>query len=313
MRQACKRLILPHLLLAVLLFTVVALPNTRTTTRSYGSFLIAIALMEALFLLFVFRRRRYPCECHCANAGTGPFDIICLVWILLIIWELTTSVYNVAHPVLVPSPENVFDTFREQWRVMLLNVAYSMQLLLSGLILGLTAAVALGLVAGWIPRIRAFTYPIANVMAPIPPIVISPYLVALMPSFRSASLVVIILGVFWPTFLTTVNRVTAMEPQILDSARMMNPGTGTMIGRILLPYILPGVVSGLKVSMTTSLLMLNFAELMGATHGMGYYVQNSITYANYTHAVAGILVIGMVVTVLSALVTQIQTRLIKWH
>ena len=140
-----------------------------------------------------------------------------------------------------------------------------------------------------------------------------PYLVALMPSFRSASLLVIVLGVFWPTFLTTVNRVSAMEPQILDSARMMNPGTGTVIGRILLPYILPGVVSGLKVSMTTSLLMLNFAELMGATHGMGYYVQNSITYANYTHAVAGILVIGMVVTVLSALVTQLQARLIKWH
>ena len=188
-----------------------------------------------------------------------------------------------------------------------------MQLLLVGLALGLTAAVALGLIAGCAPRIRSFAYPIANVMAPIPPIVISPYLVALMPSFRSASLLVIVLGVFWPTFLTTVNRVSAMEPQTLDSARMMNPGTGTGIGRILLPYILPGVVSGLKVSMTTSLLMLNFAELMGATHGMGYYVQNSITYANYTHAVAGILVIGMVVTVLSALVTQLQARLIKWH
>ena len=313
MRQACKRLILPHLLLAVLLFTVVCLPNSRATTRSCGSFLAAIAVIEALFLFFVFRRRRHPYECHCASAGTGPFDIICLVWILLILWELTTSVYNVAHPVLVPSPENVFDTFREQWRVMLLNVAYSMQLLLVGLALGLTAAVALGLIAGWVPRIRSFAYPIANVMAPIPPIVISPYLVALMPSFRSASLLVIVLGVFWPTFLTTVNRVSAMEPQILDSARMMNPGTGTVIGRILLPYILPGVVSGLKVSMTTSLLMLNFAELMGATHGMGYYVQNSITYANYTHAVAGILVIGMVVTVLSALVTQLQARLIKWH
>lgn len=313
MRQACKRLILPHLLLAALLFTVLCLPNNRATTRPCGSFLVAIAIIEALFLFFVFRGRRSAGECHCASAGTGPFDIICLVWVLLIAWELVTSVYNTAHPVLVPAPENVFDTFREQWQVMLLNVAYSMQLLLVGLALGLVAAVALGLVAGWVPRIRAFTYPIANVMAPIPPIVISPYLVALMPSFRSASLLVIVLGIFWPTFLNTVNRVTSMESQILDSARMMNPGTGTMILRILLPYIFPGVVSGLKVSMTTSLLMLNFAELMGATHGMGYYVQNSITYANYTHAVAGILVIGIVVTILSALVTQLQTRLIKWH
>ena len=157
------------------------------------------------------------------------------------------------------------------------------------------------------------TYPIANVMAPIPPVVISPYLVALMPSFRSASMLVIVLGVFWPTFLTTINRVGAIEPQILDAARTLEPSTPVMLFRILLPYVLPGIVSGLKVSMTTSLLMLNFAELMGATHGMGYYVQNSIAYANYAHAVAGILVIGAVVTVLSAAVTWLQGHLIRWQ
>ena len=94
---------------------------------------------------------------------------------------------------------------------------------------------------------------------------------------------------------------------------MLNPSTGTMIWRVLLPYIFPGVISGLKVTLTTSMLMLNFAELMGATHGMGFYVQNSITYANYTHAVAGILVIGIVVTVLSSVVGWLQKRLIKWH
>lgn len=312
MRQACKRLILPHILLAVLLFAVICLPNSRSTTRPCGSFLAAIAVMEALFLFAVFRRRPSR-ECACARVGHGPFDIICLVWVLLLAWELATSVCNAAHPVLVPAPENVFDTFREQWDRMLLNVAYSLQLLLLGLVIGLAAAVALGMVAGWVPRIRAFAYPIANVMAPIPPIVFSPYLVALMPTFRSASLLVIVLGVFWPTFLNTVNRVASMERRILDSARMLNPSVGTMIRSILLPYLIPGVVSGLKVTLTTSMLMLNFAELMGATHGMGFYVQNSITYANYTHAVAGILVIGIVVTVLSALVGWLQKRCIKWR
>ena len=122
----------------------------------------------------------------------------------------------------------------------------------------------------------------------------------------------IVLGVFWPTFLTTINRVTSMDQRILDSARMLNLSNATMIGRVLLPYILPGLVSGLRVSVTTSVLMLNFAELMGATHGMGYYIQNSITYANYTHAVAGIITIGIVVTILSGLVTLVQRKAIKW-
>lgn len=307
MKAEGRRLILVHLLLLVLLYEIMFVPNQRTTVRDYDALLVGIAVIEALFLFAL---------CYCKRRGTlstGPFDIILAVWLLMIVWELTTSVLNVAHPVLVPCPENVFDTFRKQWSLLLLNVGYSMELLLLGFALGLTAAVLLGLVAGWVPRIRAFAYPIANVMAPIPAIVISPYLVALMPTFRSASLVVIILGIFWPTFLTTVNRVQNMEVQILDSARTLQPSTMTMLTRILLPYILPGVISGLRVSMTTSLLMLNFAELMGATHGMGYYVQNSITYANYTHAVAGIFVIGIVVTILNFLVGKLQKWAIRWH
>lgn len=307
MKAEGRRLILVHLLLLVLLYEIMFVPNQRTTVRDYDALLVGIAVIEALFLFALWYCKRR------GTLSTGPFDIILTVWLLMIVWELTTSVLNVAHPVLVPCPENVFDTFRKQWSLLLLNVGYSMELLLLGFALGLTAAVLLGLVAGWVPRIRAFAYPIANVMAPIPAIVISPYLVALMPTFRSASLVVIILGIFWPTFLTTVNRVQNMEVQILDSARTLQPSTMTMLTRILLPYILPGVISGLRVSMTTSLLMLNFAELMGATHGMGYYVQNSITYANYTHAVAGIFVIGIVVTILNFLVGKLQKWAIRWH
>lgn len=312
MRQACKRLILPHILLAVLLVIVTAVPNSRETTRHWGSFVVAIACMEGLFLIAVFRKKK-TYQCACAGAGTGPFDIMVLVWIVLIAWELCTSVYNIAHPVLVPSPENVFDTFREQWKLLWLNVVYSLQLLFVGMAIGLTGAVMLGLAAGWIPRLKAVTYPVANIMAPIPPIVFSPYLVALMPTFRSASLLVIVLGVFWPTFLGTVNRVASMDGQLLDSAKMLQPDTFTMIRQILLPYVLPGVISGLKVTLTTSMLMLNFAELMGASHGMGYYVQNSIAYANYTHAVTGILVIGIVVTILSAVTGCIQKKCIRWQ
>ncbi len=243
----------------------------------------------------------------------GVVDVVGFVWLLLIVWEVCTSVLNVAHPVLVPCPENVFDTFAQHWKTMLLNVRYSLQLLAVGYFAGLILAVILGVIAGWIPRIRDFACPIANVMAPIPAIVISPYLVSLMPTFRSAALAVILLGVFWPNFLSTVGRIQSIEPQIMDSAKMLKPNTFTMISRILLPYLFPGIVGGLRVSLTTSLLMLNFAELMGATHGMGYFVQNSITYANYTHAVAGIICIGIVVTVLNFIVTKFQKLSVRWQ
>lgn len=290
-----------HAALATLVVTLF-LPKQRATVREPWAMLLGIALIETVFFI-CYRRKRARSLCN----------IVLFVWVLFIAWELCTSVWNIAHPVLIPCPENVFDTFREQYREMLLNVLYSMELLGIGFCVGMALAVGLGLIVGWIPRLREFAYPIANVMAPIPPIVFSPYLVALMPSFRSASVLVIILGVFWPNFLSTVNRVSNIEPNILDSARMLHLSDRVMIFQVLLPYVLPGIISGLKVSVTTSLLMLNFAEIMGATHGMGYYVQNSITYANYTHAVAGIISIGIVVTVLSQVVTAVQRNAITWR
>ena len=307
MPMKSKAFYLAHALLLSLVCIVVFVPNQRATTGDYTALLAAVCIIEAIFLLTLAGKRKGKI------ADKGSCDIMVFIWLVFIIWELSTSVYNAAHPVLIPAPENVFNTFRKQWPTMLLNVFYSMQLLSAGFFAGLILAVIFGLFAGWIPRIRSFAYPIANVMAPIPAVVFSPYLVALMPSFRSASVVVIVLGVFWPTFLNTVNRISTIEPQILDSARMLNLGNNMMIWRVLLPYILPGIVTGLKVSMTTSLLMLNYAELMGATHGMGYYVQNSITYANYTNAVAGIIVVGVVVTILNFIVTKVQKNAIKWN
>ena len=94
---------------------------------------------------------------------------------------------------------------------------------------------------------------------------------------------------------------------------MLNLSDWEMVWKILLPYVFPSVIMGLKVSVTTSLLMLNFAELMGASHGMGYYIQNSITYANYTHAIAGIICVGVVVTLINKLVVLVQKKYICWH
>lgn len=302
-----RGLFIPHAALILLLALVLLAPKQRPGVSPCAALLCGIFLIELCFL-WAWRRSR-----QCAHRSTGPSDLAVFVWVLLSLWELYTSVLNLGHPVLVPAPENVFDTFREQGPLLLKNVVYSLELLAAGLLIGLVLAVVLGLFAGWYPRLRDFFYPIANVMAPIPPVVFSPYLVALMPTFRSASALVVVLGVFWPNFLSTINRVAGVEPRLLELARTLRPSSWTMIWSILFPYLLPGTLAGLRVTVTTSLLMLNFAELMGATHGMGYYVQNSITYANYAHAIAGIMVIGVVVTVLSWGAGQLRTRLIHWH
>ena len=124
---------------------------------------------------------------------------------------------------------------------------------------------------------------------------------------------VIILGIFWPTFLNMMIRVDSIDRQILDSARVLNLSQMAMVFQVLLPYAFPGIINSLKVTVTTAVMMLTFAEMMGATSGMGYYIVNYNTYANYTNVVAGIIVVGIVVTMLNKIVGMIQKKVIQWQ
>ncbi|MDD4715673.1 MAG: ABC transporter permease [Oscillospiraceae bacterium] len=290
----------------VALIVLVLIPGKKEV-RTNLPLLVALILIE-LFYLYQFIRRKRRKE-----TSRTPSDIVTVVWTVFMIWELCTTIFNIAHPILVPTPEGVFHVFATSYGELLLNVAYSMEILFIGFFSGLIAGVILGVTVGWVPRLRNFCFPVASVLAPIPPVVFSPYLVSILPTFRSASVVVIVLGVFWPTFLNMIIRVNSIDPRIMDSARALNVKDSTMVWKVILPYVFPSVISGLRVSMTTSLLMLNFAEMIGATHGMGYYIQNNNVFANYTNLIAGIFVEGIVVTSLIALISWVQRKAVKWH
>lgn len=303
MKRVFPSCILAHVLLACLIAVVVWVPNLKKV-QDYQAFLVALGVVECLYAGNVARN---------SAKRQAATDLVMIVWGLLLVWEVLTSKWNVMHPVLVPAPENVFYVFAEQYKILSLNVVSSLELLLTGFVLGLSLGVFSGLVVGWTPRLRGVFFPVAQVLTPIPPIVYAPYIIALMPTFRSASALVLFLGIFWPTFLNMIIRVGSIERGILDSARALNVRGGTMIRRILWPYVLPSVVASLKITLTTSIMMLVFAEMMGATSGMGYYIINYAHYANYTNVVAGIIVVGIVVTVLSGLVTIVQRRAVKWQ
>lgn len=296
-----------HILLATLVIVVTCVPNQRLISVTYYPLLVTFCLIELIYLYDVIIGMRR------ADFSTGPQDIVILVWILFLIWELCSTKLNIAHPVLIPTPEAVFNVFPSFADEIVHDIYSSVTLLLKGYIGGLALGVILGIVCGWIPRLRAMFFPIANVLAPIPPTVFAPYLIVLLPTFRSASAFIILLGVFWPQFLSMIIRVSALDAQLLDNARTLAVRNITMITRVILPYVFPEALKGLRVSMTTAFLMLTFAEMLGSTSGIGYFITNANNYANYTKVIAGIIVCGVVVTILSLLTAFVQRRFTTWR
>lgn len=306
-KKIVRRCAIAHILLAALVLVILLVPNKRSNVSPSFAFLIAIGIAEFLYVVTLFRGRKKD------PIPEGSSDVISFVWILLLLWEITGPKLGIAHAVLMPSPENVCYVFVQHGSELAKNVVSSLQLLLTGFFLGTILGVILGVICGWIPRLRAMFYPIANVFAPIPSVVFTPFLVIIMPSYRAAAIMVILLGVFWPQFLNTILRVGSLPPAIVDNTRVLKVGSFTMITQIILPYIVPEVLKGLRVSLTTGFLMLMYAESFGTNSGIGYWISNANVFANYANIYAGIITCGITVTVLNYASAWLQRTLTKWH
>ena len=302
-----RRFLIAQMLLLLLVAIVVGMPNAKILSVTYYPFLIALGIMDLIYIVLLISKAKRGME------STGPNDIIVFVWVIILIWELASTKLALTPNVIVPTPEEVFNVFATSYDTLWESVVSSTSLLMVGYLGGILAGVVLGVICGWIPRLREMFFPIANVMAPIPPTVFAPYLVVLMPTFRSASACIILLGVFWPQFLNMVLRVSSLDPKLMDNARALCVKGPAMVTKIILPYVTPGILQGLRVSLTTAFLMLTFAEMIGARAGIGFFITNANIYANYAAVIAGIIVCGVVVTVLSAITSWVQRRFTLWR
>lgn len=288
---------LPHLLFLVLVFLI--LQPSVEGTKSYTAFLIIVIVVEAALL---------------ANwKKKAAIDIGIIVFAALILWEYITAKVGVKDAMLYPAPENVFNIFVTDYEKILEGVGSSLRLMGLAFALALFFGAGLGLIVGLSDRLSSTVMPIVRVISPIPPIIYSPYAVALLPSFRAASIFVITMTIFWSIFMNMVLSVRQIDRKIMDSARTLNLNQSSMILHVLLPYSLPGIINSVSVSVSTSFLVLTAAEMIGATSGLGWYIKYNADFANFTKVIAGIFVIGVVVTVLNALISLVKRLLIRWR
>lgn len=279
---------------------VLALPRSPKI-QTIVPMIVVSFLIEAIFLAK-----------HFLTQKRAASNITSVIYGLFIVWVIFTR-FGVSHPVLVPFPENVFNIFVLNRTDLALGLLSSMKILFIGIAFAMILGIFLGLFVGYLQGLRETFLPITKVLSTIPPLVYTPYVVAVMPTFYTASIFVIFSAVFWPTFMSMIARVGSVDKKILDSAKGMNVSTVTMLFRIILPYSLPEVIARLSTSLTSAMLCLTGAEMLGASAGLGYFVKKFSDYADYTRVLAGIIYIAIIVTILNILVELLQKRVIKWR
>ena len=303
-----KRVINVANILFVLIWAASLLPSKYAVEMKIGlkdfkAFGAVLLIIEAIFIISNGLEKR----------NRAQRDIVGFIYAFLFIWEVGVSRLNLLPFAFVPAPENVFYVFIEDYINILEGFRSSMILIILGVFLALFFAVILGTLVGWVPRLTNAIFPVVKAISTVPPLIYTSYIVLIMPTFFLASLTVVFLSVFWGSFMGSINNTAFVEKKVINSAKVLNMKTLPMLFKIIIPFNLPRIINNLPINLATALMTLTAAEMIGASSGMGYYVRVALTYANYTKAIAGIIFIGLVVSILNIIIELIKKKFVTWE
>lgn len=237
------------------------------------------------------------------------------------LWELCYWLI-VRNPLLLPPPSKVFVTFAELMVVgrppsffIPLDMLYSLFHYAIGFGSALLVGFSLGLITGWIKLARELSYPIIELIRPIPPIAWIPIAILLFKLTDTAAGFIIFIGAVFPMLLNTRQGVASVEVRYLEAAMTLGATSNlTIIRKVVVPAALPSIMTGIRVASGVAWMCVVAAELFGvAPYGLGYKIDLARFYLATDIIIAYMLAIGVLGLALDRMYKAIEDRILVWR
>lgn len=191
---------------------------------------------------------------------------------------------------------------------------------------GFFAAMAIGIPLGLTMAVsRTFygiTFPVFEVLRPIPPLAWVPAAIIFWPTQELSIAFVTFLGAFFTIVINVIGGAQAIDVRYFQAARSMGSTTWDIFRRIILPGTLPSIVVGATVGMGITWAVVVAAEMIsgggsagsmgGAGGGLGFFIWNSYVGGSYTQIVVGMISIGIAGYISSAALRKVGELITPW-
>jgi ABC-type nitrate/sulfonate/bicarbonate transport system permease component len=218
-------------------------------------------------------------------------------------------------PALLPTPGEVARVFADTMRDGSLprHVATSLARVGVGFGVAAVAALVLGLLAALCVPLRLMLEPVIELVRPIPPLAFLPMFLVWFGLGEGSKVAFIGYTTFFPMFVAVAAAVLRVDVTLLRAAASLGAGRLDLVRRVILPGALPGIIVALRLGFALALFVIVGAEFMGADSGLGNLIMEGRTFFIPAQIVMGALVLGLLGSVVNALLLAIERRLFRWR
>jgi NitT/TauT family transport system permease protein len=113
----------------------------------------------------------------------------------------------------------------------------------------------------------------------------------------------------WPFVINTAHGVGQVHPLWIKAARTLGAGEGQLLRRVIIPAVVPDILTGLRLAIGLAWVVLVPAEMLGVSSGLGYFILDTRDRFRYDELVAAVLLIGLLGYGLDSAIKAVQRRL----
>ncbi len=237
---------------------------------------------------------------------------IIIVIASLLLYMFATEIKGGLDPVLFPSLSAISLKFTEYQPKLWTSLVSSLKILIPGYFGAAFLGIFFGTIIGMHPKVNKNLQPIIFALNPIPSSMLTPYLIAIMPTFYMSSVAIIFIGCFWPFLNGTINGIVTIDQKYLDNAKVLEFKGAKRLFNILLPAAAPSIFAGGRQSLNLAFILLAVAEMFATNSGLGYFIQYYADYSDYAAVLSGLIFLTIFIVIVMSTYEKFKKKIIFW-
>lgn len=217
-------------------------------------------------------------------------------------------------PYLLPAPTSLWDSLIElstgdlwqhiwtsTWRVFL------------GFFIGSGLALVFAILVGLNKQAEEFLEPSFSALKSIPSLAWIPLLLLWLGIDETSKITLIAIGAFFPTYTNTVAAIQGVDRKLIEVAKVYRLKYFQQIKEIILPAASPGILTGLRNSLSLSWMFMIAAELIAATQGIGYLLSDGRETSRPDIVIIAIILLAILGKISDGLMKLIENKQLRWR
>ena len=174
------------------------------------------------------------------------------------------------------------------------NILASLKRVAVGFGMAAAVGIPLGFMIGRFKFLAGMFNPVISLLKPVSPLAWLPIGLLVFKAADPAAIWSIFICSIWPMIINTAIGVQRVPQDYMNVARVLNLSEWKIFTKILLPSVLPYMLTGVRLSIGTAWLVIVAAEMLTGGVGIGFWVWDEWNNLNVPHIIIAIVVIGVV-------------------